>query len=350
MTDAKLIFALDQLKPHLNRLKEGGELEKIQKEKLQVLEKFGPLLNQANLSNLKMEEIRPFFYYEYNRHWNGLYRQVNRVLEHPSTFRTTLAMLLDEAQPIEQRMTGAIQTIKGMGTAIATAFLTVAYPASYGVWNTTSEAGLDRLGLMPTFPHGTQPGQKYKAINDILLNLAEALETDLWTLDVLWWCVADDQPDLDKPPATKEEATERWGFSLEKQLQTFLLDNWARTQIGQEWDLLATLENPEAGNQYRCPAGVIDLLAKHKTDPRWLVIELKKGRTSDAAVGQALRYMGWVKSDLAQGEEVEGLIIAHEGDKKLEYAASMVPQLSFMRYEVNFSLHTPSESSVQAAA
>ncbi|WP_180981058.1 endonuclease NucS domain-containing protein [Pseudovibrio exalbescens] len=350
MNNPALQSAIGQLKSHLNHLKEKGELKRIQQEKGQVLKRFGPLLDPANLSNLKMEDIRPFFYYEHNRHWNGLYRQVNRVLEHPSTFSTTLAMLLDEALPIEQRMTEAIQTIKGMGTAIATAFLTVAYPATYGVWNATSQAGLDRLGLLPKFGRGTQTGQKYKAINDILLNLADALETDLWTLDVLWWSVLDDGLDLDEPPVTKEAATERRGFSLEKQLQIFLLDNWARTQIGQEWDLLETPENPEAGSQYHCPAGRIDFLAKHKTDPRWLVIELKKGQTSDEAVGQALRYMGWVKSDLAQGEEVEGLIIALAGDKKLEYAASMVPQLSFMRYEVNFSLRSPYESCVQAAA
>ena len=67
------------------------------------------------------------------------------------------------------------------------------------------------------------------------------------------------------------------------------------------------------GFKYRTDVGEIDLLAKHKRKNAWLVIELKRGRTSDIAVGQALRYRGWwVRKRLAaRNEKVKTLIIGY---------------------------------------
>ncbi len=73
--------------------------------------------------------------------------------------------------------------------------------------------------------------------------------------------------------------------------------------------------------------------------PRWLVIELKRSQASDDTVGQVLRYMGWVKKSLANpSDEVEGLIIALDDDKKLRYALELVPNVRFLRYQVEFKL------------
>jgi restriction system protein len=57
-------------------------------------------------------------------------------------------------------------------------------------------------------------------------------------------------------------------------------------------------------------------------------------------VGQALRYMGFVKEQIATpGQTVEGLIIALEDDQKLRWALSAVQNISFYRYEISFKLH-----------
>jgi hypothetical protein len=49
--------------------------------------------------------------------------------------------------------------------------------------------------------------------------------------------------------------------------------------------------------------------------------------------------MGWVKKHIAQdGEAVEGLVIATEGDRNLHYALEVVPAVSFKSYEVEFRL------------
>jgi restriction system protein len=70
-----------------------------------------------------------------------------------------------------------------------------------------------------------------------------------------------------------------------------------------------------------------------------LVVELKKGRASDAVVGQILRYMGFVSEELAEeGQTVRGAIIALEDDQRIRRALAMVPSVAFYRYQVSFKL------------
>jgi restriction system protein len=92
--------------------------------------------------------------------------------------------------------------------------------------------------------------------------------------------------------------------------------------------------------QYQSDTGPIDILAISKDKSEYLVIELKKGKTSDVVVGQILRYMGFVKAELlANGESVRGIVIALEDDLRLKNALSMVPNVSFYRYQIEFKLH-----------
>jgi len=130
------------------------------------------------------------------------------------------------------------------------------------------------------------------------------------------------------------------GFGLERHLHDFLLDNWEHTQLGQQWNLDEQGGDVAGyGSQRETSVGRLDLLARHKTEPRWLVIELKRGQTSDQTVGQILRYMGWVKEELAiVGEAVDGLIIALDDDEKLRYALKATQGIHFMRYRVDFRL------------
>jgi hypothetical protein len=80
--------------------------------------------------------------------------------------------------------------------------------------------------------------------------------------------------------------------------------------------------------QIRSSVGSLDILAISK-DKKWLlVMELKKGRASDAVVGQTLRYMNFVQEELAEEEQrVEGLIIVLEDDQKIRRALAMAPSV-----------------------
>jgi restriction system protein len=70
-----------------------------------------------------------------------------------------------------------------------------------------------------------------------------------------------------------------------------------------------------------------------------VVVELKRGHSADRLVGQVARYMGWVRTHLAAaGQGVEGIVVAHEHDDRLRYAAAAVPGLTIMTYNVTFRL------------
>ncbi len=127
-------------------------------------------------------------------------------------------------------------------------------------------------------------------------------------------------------------------FVLEKHLEDFLVQNWAQTDLGKEYDIYE--EDGEAvGQQYPTDTGLIDILAISKDQKRLLIVELKKGRASDAVVGQVLRYMGFVQGELAEvGQTVAGVIIALEDDQRIRRALAIVPAISFYRYQVNFKL------------
>jgi restriction system protein len=127
-------------------------------------------------------------------------------------------------------------------------------------------------------------------------------------------------------------------FALEKHLEDFLIFNWSQTELAKKYDLV-TDEGVVVAQQYQSDTGPIDILAISKDRKEYLVVELKKGRTSDAVVGQTLRYMGFVKNDLAtNGETVRGAVIALEDDLRLRNALSMVPSIDFYRYKIDFKL------------
>ena len=85
--------------------------------------------------------------------------------------------------------------------------------------------------------------------------------------------------------------------------------------------------------------GAADILAVSKDGSELLVVELKKGRASDVVVGQIQRYMGYVLDELAEpNQTVKGVIIALEDDLKIRRALRVATNISFYRYQINFSL------------
>ncbi len=127
-------------------------------------------------------------------------------------------------------------------------------------------------------------------------------------------------------------------FALEKHLEDFLVQNWAHTELGLKYDIVED-DGELVGQQYPSDTGPIDILAISKDKSEYLVVELKKGRASDAVVGQIQRYMVYVLEDLTEdGQSVRGMIIALEDDLRLQRALSVAPNIEFYRYQVSFKL------------
>lgn len=142
-------------------------------------------------------------------------------------------------------------------------------------------------------------------------------------------------PTLISTDQTVEDAS---AFALEKHLEDFLVENWSQTELGREYEIYKEDGEP-FGQQYQTDTGPLDILAISKDKKRLLVVELKKGRASDAVVGQTLRYMSYVQEELAEeGQTVRGAIIAHEDDQRIRRALAMTSNIVFYRYQVSFKL------------
>lgn len=143
------------------------------------------------------------------------------------------------------------------------------------------------------------------------------------------------------PPAliaTDESVEDPSAFAMETHLEEFLIQNWSQTELGKAYDIYE--EDGEAvGQQYATDTGPLDILAISKDKKTLLVVELKKGRASDAVVGQTLRYMGYVQEELADAAQtVRGAVIALEDDQRICRALALVPSIDFYRYQISFKL------------
>jgi restriction system protein len=133
--------------------------------------------------------------------------------------------------------------------------------------------------------------------------------------------------------STDESVEDPLAFAMESHLEDFLIHNWAQTELGSGYDIY------EKGQQFMTDTGPLDILAISKDKKCLLVVELKKGRASDAVVGQTMRYMGYVKELLAEpGQRVQGAIIALDDDKRIRRALAVMPDITFYRYQVAFKL------------
>lgn len=127
-------------------------------------------------------------------------------------------------------------------------------------------------------------------------------------------------------------------FALEKHLEDFLIQNWRTTDIGKNYDIFEE-DGEMVGQQYPTDTGPIDILAVSKDKKTLLVVELKRGRVSDVVVGQCQRYMGYVKEELAEkNQNVKGVIIGFEDDKKIQRALSVTQNIEFYTYKIDFQL------------
>ncbi|HOT75932.1 MAG TPA: endonuclease NucS [Candidatus Wallbacteria bacterium] len=138
--------------------------------------------------------------------------------------------------------------------------------------------------------------------------------------------------------STDETVEDPSAFALEKHLEDFLVANWKQTELGKNYDIYEE-DGELVGQQYPSDTGPIDILAVSKDKKELLVVELKKGKASDVVIGQVQRYMGYVKEELAEDNQVvKGVIIAAEDDKRIRRALVVASNIEFFKYQVSFKL------------
>jgi hypothetical protein len=144
-----------------------------------------------------------------------------------------------------------------------------------------------------------------------------------------------------EPDSTEDEdngvdtCAEVHEFAYENDLKNFLANNLnvirSTLSVYQDGDITG-VEFP-VGNRR------IDILAV-ENESDFVVIELKVSKGYDRAIGQLLRYMGWIEQYLAEpGQKVKGMIIARSISDDLRLATSRISDVELYEYELSLSLN-----------
>ena len=195
--DPKLTYALFKLQDVLEAQQENPHPDflDITSHRDQVLGRYQPIFHPSRIPTLTKTEFESFLYYKNNHHWDSLHRVKKQITANMPLLREALLILLDESRPVRERLNqvrperdfGQHSMVSYLGTPVLTAILLVAYPNKYGVWNNTSDTGLDIVRLWDPRWEGDPAGDVYEEMNQIYLQLCHYLKIDLWTLDALWW-------------------------------------------------------------------------------------------------------------------------------------------------------------------
>jgi len=114
----------------------------------------------------------------------------------------------------------------------------------------------------------------------------------------------------------KEEEKQELKVRIDNALKEKYIEDFYRDHLGLIKEGLKLVRN---GQQFVTEIGRIDLLAED-LDNIYTIIEFKKDKSSDETIGQILRYMGWVKVNMADNKTVRGFVIAGAFDDKIKYA------------------------------
>lgn len=267
---------------------------------------------------------------------------------------------IDLVNKLEKVNQGNGNGLTGRGAVILNALLFTYSPDKYLCMLSLNHrfALMDFFGLGDSKQYKTYGEQVIKTNNDIVMGFKEKYGVDTTSLALSWfvydehlkknyyWKKAGDfnQETVDDAEEEDEDVSvrpltsvDKSGFVLEKHLEDFLVANWESTELGASYDLIED-NGDMVSQQYPTEIGNIDLLVTERESGNYVVIELKKGQTSDQTVGQLTRYMGWVKQNKSNGKKVKGIIIAGSQDERLKYALEMVPDAEIIFYRINFIL------------
>ncbi|PIS31063.1 hypothetical protein COT42_01845 [Candidatus Saganbacteria bacterium CG08_land_8_20_14_0_20_45_16] len=289
------------------------------------------------------------------QHLNQIYR--DRIIRDKNRFRKTISYLLNEDVDIKKRMDEVLEggyRIEGMGKAAVTSFLMDFNPEKYCLWNNKTMMGFSVIGW-DVYRESDSWGIAYVKVMEALqklIDLKPEFNMTFLDMDLFLHTISAEEEggkavifitegkDIPKLTATAREQihreTETMEFAMEKYLEEFIEANFDKIDFGAKLELYQDEEN--SGRQYPTPIGNIDLLAVDKARKEFVIIELKKGRSSDVVIGQILRYMGWIKENLAKDHNVRGIIIVKERDKRLEYALKLMPNADLFKYNVSFTI------------
>lgn len=137
--------------------------------------------------------------------------------------------------------------------------------------------------------------------------------------------------EIDEQPIEElSELVKNQRIGLEKDMQAAIRQNIEQLEKG--------LHITDGGRERSVETGFIDITAED-SQGNPVVIELKTGVAGQRAVAQILSYIGSVMDE--EGiDEVRGILVASDFDRKSRAAARVIPSLSLVRYQFSFKFTT----------
>jgi hypothetical protein len=139
--------------------------------------------------------------------------------------------------------------------------------------------------------------------------------------------IAEEEEDYEGRPGSSE-------FLLERDLQRYLAENLECIEPG------LTLFEADGikGIEYDAGGRRIDILAIDKSGT-FVVLELKVSKGYDRVVGQLLRYVNWVRQNLAEpGQRVRGMIVCRSMSEDLRLACASIKDIELFEYQLSVSV------------
>lgn len=135
----------------------------------------------------------------------------------------------------------------------------------------------------------------------------------------------------------KNEETDQTGeFAYERDLKFYLSKNLQIIEKG--LNLYKDEDEEIQGIEFEAGGRFIDLLAIDKNNDL-VVIELKVSKGYDRVVGQLLRYIGWIKENIADdNQKVRGIIIARNISDDLKIACRQLKDVELFEYELSIDV------------
>lgn len=123
-------------------------------------------------------------------------------------------------------------------------------------------------------------------------------------------------------------------FLLERDLQRYLAENLECIEPG----LHLYEEDGLRGFEFDAGGRRIDILAVDRNGA-FVVLELKVSKGYDRVVGQLLRYMNWVRRELAEpGQRVRGMIVCRSMSEDLRLACASNSDVELFEYKLSVAV------------
>lgn len=320
---------------YLRRYKRDSSLEEWSQHGRERSNEFRRILEEADFNNKDLSSSQLNQLFEImrtvvrNRALSRALHKTNGI----GTFNRALRHLLDEGKPLADRIDEFLK-LKGVGDFTVSHFLFIFNPMKYPILSTTLERVLE-IEARQMQAAEEQATKKYRInVSDLSYELTSDILSEFVIYDslkdelgvenfvflngIFWKEAKRDEAEEEEPPFVT--------VSLEKDLRRYLAENPNMIEDGMD------LVEEELNTQ---EVGIIDLLCKDENG-QFVVVETKKGRSSDAVVGQILRYIGWVHNN--RSEDVRGIIIVSDPDVRLDSALVTLPHVGIKYYRVRFEI------------